>query len=1062
MVDRECKQDLPALVTRITRRQVARSDDSPSSGPSIITAATITKRPIQTKETTKPKNKSAKKEEEKLPTVETYEALKAGRCPYYCVPCSKNFSRSSIGTHIKTKHKGKNTKVNCLLCKQKFDRHTKAQDHITTDHKVYVCSKEDCKESFSEFEKLKSHLRSSHDKSEWPWICGFCDQVLFYDLEFQVHIKKHTESGPFFCPLCNDRFSDTSKVCDHLADRHLPRNPKDEKSFDETSAAEQPLTKQALPLPKQTPKIKSSSDQLSVAETSPIQVSIKEESPKGQTPVEPEKKKESVLKEKVCQTPGSVLDKKPDEIAKEIIENNLSSIKMKDENAVNREIAALLLNLHASTRATPKMVQPAVQVPKPEDLSLKKGPNGIDSAIDLTKTKPIINTPLPATITKLVKSHTGVDLSGKNLKSSHHQQQPINTSVAAATSQSPLPNFSLPTAPTSYPFYPSLASMATLSPSLAMNSNYLLQNLLLGKMQQIVSASSATLSQSSVTMAKTVQNPVTTLSIPASSLPTHPLPAQALPMQSSTSLKPPASIFKTTSIPHSTTANQTLNFTNPMTLTCGTGGETTTTTVTATTATSIPLLCGQIVSQLNGLLFLVHGINNPTLEMNLQTQLTTIHARLQEIVTMVEQVKKAETEMKNEKLAKESMKQKEEEKIVAKHIQDYQRALLKQQEDNTKAIVANGGHKGNYPVDLPEASPTEPMELQEAESTSGSMSAAARRRRGRPPKNSNLDLSYSPPEKQMKTSLNQEKMMNSESSTQNGEILNGNLVNGSQMGNHQNGNHANSNSSNSLMQANNTGGGGGKGSKGIRNRVFCGECCGCLKNDDCGKCRYCKDKTKFGGQNRLRQKCLHRRCQMDTHRRRSSHNGQGQVNNSAGTNPSDTPESNLSYEPPRQSPSPNTIYSGVDLANKLQQHQQQMQEQMEREESHTRSPIHNQVISLESLKNGDFSKTLVTDRSASSASNGSATSDDDGDDQKTGKSQSRIDKWKAKHEAMLKLAQKTDKTGQTGDKNMSEKNAEILNLDPASGVCIDFDGGKEVGPKPHSRHNGGLQQALSV
>ncbi len=30
-----------------------------------------------------------------------------------------------------------------------------------------------------------------------------------------------------------------------------------------------------------------------------------------------------------------------------------------------------------------------------------------------------------------------------------------------------------------------------------------------------------------------------------------------------------------------------------------------------------------------------------------------------------------------------------------------------------------------------------------------------------------------------------------------------------------------------------------------------------------------RDKTKFGGQNRLRQKCLHRRCQMDTHRRSS-------------------------------------------------------------------------------------------------------------------------------------------------------------------------------------------------
>ncbi len=45
---------------------------------------------------------------------------------------------------------------------------------------------------------------------------------------------------------------------------------------------------------------------------------------------------------------------------------------------------------------------------------------------------------------------------------------------------------------------------------------------------------------------------------------------------------------------------------------------------------------------------------------------------------------------------------------------------------------------------------------------------------------------------------------------------------------------------------------------------------------------------------------------------------------------------------------------------------------------------------------------------------------------------------------MLKLAQKTEKTvkmGQDGSKNIgpTEKNEEILNLDPSAGVCIDFD-----------------------
>ena len=98
-----------------------------------------------------------------------------------------------------------------------------------------------------------------------------------------------------------------------------------------------------------------------------------------------------------------------------------------------------------------------------------------------------------------------------------------------------------------------------------------------------------------------------------------------------------------------------------------------------------------------------------------------------------------------------------------------------------------------------------------------------------------------------------------------------------------------------------------KGGKGIRNRVFCGDCPGCLKNDDCGQCRYCRDKTKFGGQNRLRQKCLHRRCQMDTHRRPPPPTSVGTTASSGHGIVSSTLVNSTTGEQA-------TIYSGVDLA----------------------------------------------------------------------------------------------------------------------------------------------------
>ena len=125
------------------------------------------------------------------------------------------------------------------------------------------------------------------------------------------------------------------------------------------------------------------------------------------------------------------------------------------------------------------------------------------------------------------------------------------------------------------------------------------------------------------------------------------------------------------------------------------------------------------------------------------------------------------------------------------------------------------------------------------------------RRRGRPPKNSNMDLSYSPPEKKLRMPLTEA----SPASASNGnphqqpEIgstgkysMSSNGVSNdptsptvaaavAAVANHLNG-HVVTNGGGGA------GGQGGKGGKGIRNRVFCGECTGCLKNDDCGKCRY--------------------------------------------------------------------------------------------------------------------------------------------------------------------------------------------------------------------------------
>ena len=72
----------------------------------------------------------------KLPYVEVYQGQKKAKNPYLCVACNKKFAKSSLNSHVKAKHRSKATKVQCSLCDQVFDKHTKAVDHVALEHQV--------------------------------------------------------------------------------------------------------------------------------------------------------------------------------------------------------------------------------------------------------------------------------------------------------------------------------------------------------------------------------------------------------------------------------------------------------------------------------------------------------------------------------------------------------------------------------------------------------------------------------------------------------------------------------------------------------------------------------------------------------------------------------------------------------------------------------------------------------------------------------------------------------------------------------------------------------------
>jgi len=455
----------------------------------------------------------------------------------------------------------------------------------------------------------------------------------------------------------------------------------------------------------------------------------------------------------------------------------------RDETAVNHEIATLLLNLASRTHSVDKPMKADPEV-----------------AMDLSK-------------------------------SSYSHQ---TTSPSTTTSTNPYSLFPLTSPSATVSSLPSSTSIPTTLNSIP--STYLLQNLLIGKMQQQLNSDRVT---------TTVNEAGTKLSMTTSPPPLLPMPKL--------SSNPHTNIHLSNN-PHS----------------------------------NIPLLSGQIVAQLNALLFSIHGLTDKKVEAKVEVQLSAIFTRLQEIVTLVNITKQGSDDVVGSS-------------DMSDPLEEYTSVIPKvtatvSSPDSCKLELANSG--GQLRVVQPFS---KDFLLQDKSIQS--------RKSGGPRDGPVSD--YSPPEKRCKSSPE--------------DTI----------------------SSSPAPVPRKT----SKGGKGIRNRVFCGDCPGCLKNDDCGQCRYCRDKTKFGGQNRLRQKCLHRRCQMDTHRRSAA---------AAAGQQTQQPPVNIKVEP--------AIYSGVDLA-RLASH--------EAEERQTQ-----------------YSSML-----GSSPFYGSSPEPEGQPNH-----QSRIDKWKAKHQAMLKLA----------------------------------------------------------
>ena len=176
------------------------------------------------------------------------------------------------------------------------------------------------------------------------------------------------------------------------------------------------------------------------------------------------------------------------------------------------------------------------------------------------------------------------------------------------------------------------------------------------------------------------------------------------------------------------------------------------------------------MAQLNNLLFSVHGLTDKTVELNVQTQLTAIYSRLQEIVTMVNMTKKKESTKskaetsslvtssstaKEDKQGELKMAVSDEQKIT-RQLEEYQRALYNKKSETAGQTNQNQNMAKIFGGQL-NSSPAEPLKLDingrnkscEKSPESAEVSSVRESLRRRSSKDSYQE---SPPEKRLRAS----------------------------------------------------------------------------------------------------------------------------------------------------------------------------------------------------------------------------------------------------------------------------------------------------------------------
>lgn len=108
----------------------------------------------------------------------------------------------------------------CPICHKAFAKHQHLSSHrpVHTKEKAYTCHQ--CNKKFSRISNLREHERI-HLAASYP--CPYCNSKFKQSNNRQAHMMSHTQTGPYDCLYCQEKFTRFAQLSEHLKKSHAGR-----------------------------------------------------------------------------------------------------------------------------------------------------------------------------------------------------------------------------------------------------------------------------------------------------------------------------------------------------------------------------------------------------------------------------------------------------------------------------------------------------------------------------------------------------------------------------------------------------------------------------------------------------------------------------------------------------------------------------------------------------------------------------------------------------------------------------------------------------------------------